>query len=120
MLQKTKAGTVSIVHQNIANWWYERAIGVWAEYEKLLDAKGLIHPKQLPAAKHFLRLYRRAIKAGDYFMRRPGGQLPKHDRVRQPQKGDRRLWADDFELALIQRGLQARKAFLEAGHVLVD
>lgn len=112
MLKKTPTAgqTVSIVHQNVAQYHYNLAFQAWDVACHCLNDKGLCHPDFVKTHKSSLSEFRKHVAIGDTLMRRLGGGWPIQSK---PKPSDYRLFADDFELALIQRGNNAKK---EAGY----
>lgn len=109
-----EGSTVSVVHLNAAQWHYDKACFHYGQYEKCVNERGLIDPFKLALSKLELSNYRYHTQQGDVLMRRPGA-MDIRGRVRNEYKPDTRLFPDDFELALIQRGNSAKKAY-EAEH----
>lgn len=110
MHKKVSSPTVSLIHQGIAGWHYNRAIAAYMRYLRMLTPEGLLHPKDLNKAKFSLSVFRRHMRIGDTFMKRPGASYQISIPVYTPDPKDVARWPDDFELALIQRGNQAKAA----------
>jgi hypothetical protein len=112
----TKHTTISRTHQNTAAWHYGIAAGWYERYLKYLDDDGLMHPNDLRKARWALSNFRLHSQIGDHLMDKG---KPVTRRVR-PYKPETKLFADDFELALIQRGQTARQAFIDGGGVILS
>ena|SRR5664279_1045268 len=98
--------TISRVHQNVANYHGALAVEAWDVYTHCLDDRGLLHPDFVPTMKKSLYEYWRHASVADALMRlRPMGHV-----FGQPRRVNTRRFADEFEKALEQRGLQAKEA----------
>lgn len=92
---------------NAAHWHYERALFWWERYQSCLNDDGLYHPNDIPKVKTALREFRLHMQIADGILSgKRLGRFVSH-------KVNYDNFADDFELALIQRGNQAKQAFLK-------
>lgn len=105
MLMKASRQTVSIVHQNAAQYHYDLAMQAWDTYIHCLDDRGLIHPDFVRTVKKSLSEYWRHSRIADGLMRLNSAFFISR-RYRARTKG----FAREFEQAVIQRGENAKAA----------
>lgn len=101
---------ISTEKQNAASWHYTRAMHYYEKHQALLNERGLLHPNDILQSRYYLSNFRYHTQAGDYLMHIG----PKVQRRAIPQEVDTSRFADDFELALIQRGQAAFAASIAA------